>query len=116
MLMLLRKFTLLIAIIGIPFSLLSQELKENSEIEQRIIENQNSDELMLKNANVSSGMRLDSIIEQSYYDVTGQFVNAKKHVLNFDDDNNITLWLQYTVDEVTGDWINDEKDEFFYDE
>ncbi len=114
--MLLRKFTLLIAIVGIPFSLLSQELRENSDIEQEIIDSQSSDEFNLKNASSSSAMRLDSIIEKSYYDVTGQFVNDEKHVLSFDDDNNVTLWMQYAIDDVTGDWIIDEKEEFFYDE
>ncbi|WP_462279744.1 T9SS type A sorting domain-containing protein [Salinivirga cyanobacteriivorans] len=114
--MLLRKFTLLIAIFAIQSNVMSQELNEIKKIENEIIQNQGAKDRMVNKAISSTGMRLDSVIEQSYYDVTGQFVNNEKHVLSFDDDNKLTLWLQYAVDEVTGNWVNDAKEEFNYDE
>jgi hypothetical protein len=59
--------------------------------------------------------KLDSIIYESYYDVSGQFVNSSKETYLYDANGNETQYISYTTNEITGNWQPYDKYELTYD-
>jgi uncharacterized protein RhaS with RHS repeats len=59
--------------------------------------------------------KLDSVITESYYDVSGQFVNSRKETYLYDANGNLTQRIYYTTNEVTGQWQLSYKLEHTYD-
>ena len=114
--MIFRYFTIIIAIITLSLRLSAQEYSKEIDLKEKIIQNQKKQAEQSKILNSSTVYRLDSVIEKSYYDVTGQFVNNIKNVFSFNSDNDVTLWMKYSTDPVTGEWINFEKEEYYYDQ
>ena len=59
--------------------------------------------------------RLDSVIWEYYYDVSGQFVNSEKETYTYDANGNVTQYIYYTTNEITSQWQPSEKEESTYD-
>jgi uncharacterized protein YkuJ len=131
-----RTFTLILATL-IALSVMGQhayekarintrDIKKNSEFFHGISARNSEDEIhkyrphkiskaTRLNVETTAKQKLDSIIYDTWDELTSQWIEEEKDIYTYDVNGNVILYVYYYRDEITSQWMGGDKEEYTYD-